>query len=182
MSGTSDQILAYAQPTPKQRGLPAPSWINRVAIAATLILLPIIWAATGTAYGSADYDDDSITLMEATQSAIQSTWDRSWVSAAIGIPIVGVVAVIVFTRVKWIREKTWIALGISILPVLLCGPLAALGPLFALLLPHALLGLDDGETWSEGFVMISAVGCWTLLWLGIAILLAISRRWQTADR
>jgi hypothetical protein len=51
------------------------------------------------------------------------------------------------------------------------------GPvIFFLLVPPALLGRCDGETWSEGMVAAGAIGGWMILWFALALALLRGRK------
>ena len=97
-----------------------------------------------------------------------------WTALFAPAAIVGLVA---FLRVRRVwPQRVVLAINIA-LPALWLGywwPLmAVVGPP---ILPAALAGHCDGETWSEGFVSYSAMAYWTARWIEVALALIVVAR------
>jgi len=152
----------------------------RMLFAAGLLLFVVQFYVGMAAAPHVDFIDSRVSFPEARAAISQGSWSdiKNEAHEWIAFPPVAIVIVIIFSLFR-ARVVEWMCASTALLlPVLLSvasGDLERVVamPLLALLVePLLLLGILDGESWSEGWVAYAAVGWWMLFWAGWIALLS----------
>lgn len=174
-------VLPYASPIARAPWIPPPRWMKVIAVVGSILVLFMFALGLPPLAGALDYSRD-IPIIEAIGYAVQqgvagTLGDSSMVLLATFIPC-AIIGLILFLLLRGHLPGRIVLLTNILMPAIwmhLFWPLiVAMGPF---LLVSAILGNQDGETWSEGFVTYSAMGSWSALWIAIAAGLFFVRRW-----
>lgn len=154
--------------------------LNMCLIFASLVILTQFYIGLAAAVVSFNYLEE-IPLADGIAAAgrvapIEIWTDRHTRRQAHFLPLATAV-LLAFVIAKHSRWKLSFAIVAVLLPftIVLNRPAKyPFLPMLALWIPEILAGKADGETWSEGFVALSAAGVWMILWTLVAIsLLAV---------
>ncbi|MGN6370299.1 MAG: hypothetical protein ACTHN5_18750 [Phycisphaerae bacterium] len=165
--------LPYATPPTARPPLSAPLWLKIALLPPSLFLLAVFLIGLPPLAGAIDYTR-TFTLTEVLR------YDAAHLTDALGAPSSTFAPLATLTLLLFLLNARLRRITLITNVVL---PLLYLGPYFPFMLrdaPQSLLsaltGRADGETWSEGFVSLAALACWTPLWLTLALTLALSNR------
>jgi hypothetical protein len=90
---------------------------------------------------------------------------------------IGMMVAVSFVLGRWRRAKLVISVAAVVLPLVVIGRAFGRIVLLPFLVPQfmgALIGLADGEDWSEGMIAMGAMGAWMIFWSLIIVALTIN--------